>query len=61
MKQHTFIPEDFEKMLDDAFNAGSDLRLEWQLPTNDYRGEDTDANRMLMEAFIHGVIGRRDR
>jgi hypothetical protein len=58
MKQHTFIKGDFERMLDEAFQEGRRLRLEWQLATNNYKGEDTDANRMLMEAFIHGVIGR---
>jgi len=60
-KQHTFNEGDFEKMLDEAFECGTAFRTEWNLESNDYRGEDTDANRALMEAFIHGLIGRKVR
>ena len=61
MAQHTFIKEAFEEMLDEAFKCGGVLRLEWNLDQDDYNGEDTDANKKLMEAFIHGVIGREKR
>ncbi len=56
--QHTFEDESFERMKDEAFEAGVEFRGIWNLDQNKYRGEDTDANRALMEAFIHGVIGK---
>ena len=58
MVQHTFDEEAFNRMLDEAFECGKVLRLEWNLEQNHYKGGDTDTNRSLMEAFIHGVIGR---
>ena len=58
MVQHTFDEEAFNRMLDEAFECGKEQRLEWNLEQNHYKGGDTDANRALMEAFIHGVIGR---
>jgi len=60
-KQHTFDAVSFEEMLDEAFECGEVLRLEWNLEQNHYQGEDTGANRALMDAFIRGVIGRADR
>jgi hypothetical protein len=56
--QHTFDTESFELMCEEAFKMGEELRAEWNLESNHYLGEDTGANRALMEAFIHGVIGR---
>lgn len=57
-KQHTFIEEDFENMLNSARMYGTIFRTTWNLDINDYQGEDTIANKELMKAFMDGVIAK---